>query len=76
MKTLSLIALILTIVGGLNWGLIGLFDFNLVTAIFGVDSALTRIVYVLVGLSAIYSLTLLRPINEHLGRPRIANTIV
>lgn len=50
----DLIALILVIVGGLNWGLIGLFDFNLVDAIFGVGSTLSRIVYILVGLAALY----------------------
>lgn len=47
-------ALILLIIGGLNWGLVGIFDFNLVSAIFGDMSALSRIIYTLVGLSAIY----------------------
>lgn len=44
--------MILLVVGGLNWGLVGAFDFNLVTTIFG-DSMITTIVYILVGLSAI-----------------------
>lgn len=48
------IALILVIVGGLNWGLVGAFDLNLVTAIFGVGSLLAKIVYILVGVSSIY----------------------
>jgi len=48
------IALVLVVVGGLNWGLVGLFDFNLVTSIFGATSIVTDIVYVLVGLSAIW----------------------
>ena len=48
------LALVLTIVGGINWGLVGAFDFNLVDALFGEGSALARIVYVLVGLSALY----------------------
>ena len=47
-------ALALTIVGGVNWGLVGAFDFNLVDTLFGEGSALSRIVYVLVGLSALY----------------------
>ena len=47
------IAGILLIVGGLNWGLIGLFNFNLVTTIFG-TAIITKIIYVLVGISAIY----------------------
>ena len=50
------ISMILLIVGGLNWGLVGLFDFNLVAALFGEGSALSRLVYVLVGLSALYSI--------------------
>jgi uncharacterized membrane protein YuzA (DUF378 family) len=56
MKTLNLITLILTIVGGINWGLIGIADFNLVAALFGPDSGLSRTVYALVGLSALYQL--------------------
>jgi uncharacterized membrane protein YuzA (DUF378 family) len=43
-------------VGGLNWGLVGLFGFDLVAAIFGAGSALSRIVYVLVGLSAAWQM--------------------
>jgi hypothetical protein len=54
MKTLKIIAIILVIVGGLNWGLVGLFNFDLVAAIFGAMSSLSKIVYTLVGLAAIY----------------------
>lgn len=60
MKTLNLIALILLIVGGLNWLLVGLFSFDLVAAIFGGDvgqkSAFSRVIYVIVGLCALYAL--------------------
>lgn len=56
MNTLDWVALALMIVGGLNWGLIGLFSFDLVAALFGDMSALTRVVYTAVGLSALYSL--------------------
>jgi uncharacterized protein len=56
MKTLNLLTLILLIVGGLNWGLVGLANFDLVAAIFGDGSALSRTVYVLVGLSALYQI--------------------
>ncbi len=52
----DLIALILVIIGGLNWGLIGLFDFNVVDAIFGAGSTLSRIVYIIVGLAALYTI--------------------
>jgi uncharacterized membrane protein YuzA (DUF378 family) len=56
MKVLNLMTLILAIVGGLNWGLVGLADFDLVAALFGEGSALARAVYVLVGLSAAYQI--------------------
>ncbi|MFM2357954.1 MAG: hypothetical protein RJA61_691 [Candidatus Parcubacteria bacterium] len=50
------IALILTIVGGLNWGLVGAFKFNLVDSLLGVESTLSMIVYILVGVSAVVTL--------------------
>lgn len=56
MKTIYMIAMILLVVGGLNWGLVGLFGFDLVAFLFGAMSALSRIVYTLVGISAIYAL--------------------
>jgi uncharacterized protein len=59
MSAVNVVALILLIVGGLNWGLIGLFSFDLVAAIFGAGSALARIVYVAVGVSALWCLTLI-----------------
>ena len=55
MKTMNLIALTLLIIGGLNWGLVGLFDFDLIAAVFGIDSIMSNLVYVLVGLAAVYS---------------------
>ena len=54
LNALDWIALILVLIGGLNWGLVGLFNFNVVAVIFGDMSALSRIVYDLVGLSAVY----------------------
>jgi uncharacterized protein len=62
MKTLNAIALVLIIVGGLNWGLVGLFDFNLVAAIFGTDTWITNLSYILVGVAAIYAFVLLKPV--------------
>lgn len=56
MNALDWIAMVLLIVGGLNWGLVGLMNFDLVAALFGTQSALSRVVYVLVGLSALYSI--------------------
>jgi uncharacterized membrane protein YuzA (DUF378 family) len=56
MRTVNVITLVLLIIGGLNWGLVGLFGFDLVAAIFGEMSAFSRIVYCLVGLSALWQL--------------------
>ena len=56
MKALNLITLLLAIVGGINWGLVGLAEFDLVAAIFGDGSSLSRLVYVVVGASALYQL--------------------
>lgn len=53
MKIISLIAMILVLIGGLNWGLVGLFDLNLVAALFG-TTILAQIVYILVGVSALW----------------------
>lgn len=55
-STLDWIALILLIVGGLNWGLVGVFDWNLVSAIFGSIGWLMNLIYILVGLSALYTI--------------------
>ncbi|WP_453990918.1 DUF378 domain-containing protein [Bacillus nitroreducens] len=60
MNGLQRLALALVIIGAINWGLIGLFQFDLVASIFGgQDSFLSRIIYSLVGLSGLYSLMLL-----------------
>ena len=57
MKTLQILALTLTIVGALNWALIGLFDFNLVATIFGGNEAIgSKIVYILVGISGLINI--------------------
>lgn len=56
MKPLDMTALILVLIGALNWGLVGAFNFDLVAAIFGVMSTLSRIIYSLVGISALYGI--------------------
>jgi hypothetical protein len=53
MRAINTVTLLLLIIGGLNWGLVGLFGFDLVATIFGEMSVVSRIVYVLVGISAI-----------------------
>jgi uncharacterized protein len=66
MRVLNVITLLLVIVGGMNWGLVGLFDFDLVSAILGngsaetaTSSAAARVIYVLVALSALYQVSTL-----------------
>ena len=71
MRSAGLAALVLTIIGSINWLLVGLFRFNLVSAVFGDMSTLSRIVYVLVGLSGLYLIvsarTFLPRASEHGG---------
>lgn len=57
MKVLNTLVLILVIIGALNWGLIALFDFNLVAWLFGEMTMLSRIVYGLVGLAGLWAVT-------------------
>ena len=59
MKVIDTIALVLIIIGAINWGLIGLFSFNLVDTIFGTMSVLSRIIYTLVGISGLWGIKLL-----------------
>ena len=59
MKIVDKIALALIIIGAINWGLIALFNFNLVAAIFGDMTLLARIIYGLVGLSGLWGIKLL-----------------
>ena len=54
LSALAWAAVILSIIGAINWGLVGLFGFDLVAAIFGGMSVLSRIVYVLVGIAGVY----------------------
>jgi uncharacterized membrane protein YuzA (DUF378 family) len=54
LNTLDTVAVVLTIIGAINWGLIGLVNLNVVDAIFGTASVLSKIVYILVGLSGVY----------------------
>ena len=69
MRTRNVIAMALLVIGGLNWLLVGLFSFDLVAAVLGGEtgehSFATRIVDVIVGLAALYGLTLFKPISEN-----------
>ena len=66
MSTFQRLALILTIIGAINWGLIGFFQFDLVASIFGgQNTALARIIYGLVGVAGLLNLGLLFKANEN-----------
>lgn len=66
---LDIIALILTIIGGINWGLIGIFQFDLVAWIFGgQDAILSRIIYTLVGIAALWCISLFFRDNDLIDR--------
>lgn len=73
MNTIYRIALFLVIVGAINWGLIGLFDFNLVDALFGVDTFLSNLIYSIVGLAGLLSLPILakRFAEERMDGPAV-----
>lgn len=59
MTTLQKICLAFTIIGGLNWGLIGLLDFNIIDAIFTAGSVLSRVIYTIVGITSIINIGIL-----------------
>lgn len=58
LNVLDWLAIILTIIGGINWGLVGLFGFDLVASLFGMMTVLSRVIYVVVGLAALYMVAL------------------
>jgi uncharacterized protein len=67
MKTLDVVFAVLLVVGGLNWGLVGLVGVDLVASIFGPMSSLSRVVYALVGLSAVYQALSVKAIQRRWG---------
>jgi uncharacterized membrane protein YuzA (DUF378 family) len=67
MKAFDVIVAVLLVVGGLNWGLVGLFRFDLVATIFGDMTALSRIIYIVVGLSAVYQALQWKAIQKRWG---------
>lgn len=64
MNGLDVVAYWLVVIGGINWGLVGFFNYNLVEGIFGDDSALARIIYAAVGLAALYMLYAFTKLNR------------
>ncbi len=75
MRMINIATLLLVIVGALNWGLMGLFQVDLVATLFGgPQAALSRIVYILVGLSGLYQIVpLLSAVSSHADNPQLAS---
>lgn len=67
MRPIDVIAAVLLVVGGLNWGLVGFFEYDLVASLFGAGSTLSRVVYALVGLAALYQVVTIRAIQRRWG---------
>ena len=67
MKILDVVCAILVVVGALNWGLVGLLEYNLVDQIFGTMNILSRIVYTIVGIAGLYQVVFLRSIHSRWG---------
>lgn len=67
MRTLDVVVALLLVIGGLNWGLVALANFDLVAAIFGAGTFFARVVYALVGLSALYQIVTIRTIQRRWG---------
>lgn len=65
MSIIQKIALAITIIGAINWGLIGMFDFNLVEYLFGIKSVLSRVVYIIVFITGLFNIALLFLRNRH-----------
>lgn len=64
MPALNVLALALLILGGLNWGLVGLLDLDIVAGLFGPGSAISTAIYIAVGVAAIYGLVLFPKVNR------------
>jgi uncharacterized membrane protein YuzA (DUF378 family) len=73
MKALHIIAFVLLVIGGLNWGLVGAFDYNLVDSILGSMPGLVKIIYILVGLSAILEAVTHKSNCRHCGTAMASN---
>ncbi|MGE5293252.1 MAG: DUF378 domain-containing protein [Solirubrobacterales bacterium] len=72
MRTLDVIAMVLILIGAINWGLIGLFSFDVIAAIFGQMTAISRIIYTIVGIAGVYTIVALpsMPARWRLAAPR------
>lgn len=75
LRTVDTIALVLVLIGAINWGLVGLFAFDLVAAIFGEMTVLSRIIYTLVGVAGVYTLVALPSMPRRWSLPARAEVV-
>jgi uncharacterized membrane protein YuzA (DUF378 family) len=75
LRTVDAVALVLVLIGAINWGLVGLFAFDLVAAIFGEMMVLSRIVYILVGLAGVYTIVSLPGMPRRWSLPARAEVV-
>lgn len=73
MKNIDILTLILIIVGGLNWGLVGLLNYDLVASIFGNSTFLSNLIYTLVGISAFYQLVAIKSVRDRVTVAKLNN---
>ena len=73
MKAFDVVVALLLVIGGLNWGLVGLFSFDLVASILGNMTALSRIIYIVVGISAVYQAIQWKSIQKRWGFATVEN---
>lgn len=64
MKALDIISLILVIIGAITIGLVGLFEFDMIATIFGVGSMFTKVIYILIGVAGLWTLTLFNRLDN------------
>ncbi len=71
MKTLKWIAMLLMVIGSINWGLVGVFNFNVVDAIFGMGSVISTIIYILIGISGLWGISFLFSGKKPAAMPQV-----
>lgn len=69
MRSIDVLAAVLLVVGGLNWGLVGTANFDLVATLFGAGSLLAKVVYTLVGVAAVYQAVTFKAIQKRWSAP-------
>ena len=69
-ELVSVVALIFVVIGAVNWGVWGLFEYNLIGSLLGGFTAISRIIFVIVGIAGLYCISLFSPLHQHAREPR------